>query len=153
MAHVHAAKGGERFKRPMGWICTCELGASQTILMVGPLDDPELLAVARKADELAAKAGEEECLAVVVLPGPKDDERLAAARKWQEENDLDHTLVTVAHGKQDWKWLGAPEKLTILVANEANMIEFKQVGYNDSNKDNLGPVLAGKRQKTKGSGN
>lgn len=132
LAHVHPAKGGESFKKPSGWICTCQFGVPQTILMLGSLEDPELLAAARRADEYVAKVGEKQAVAVVVDPGPHSEERLAEAREWQEENGLDHLLVTLAHREGDWRQLGAPEKTTLLVADEANLITFKQVGFNEA---------------------
>jgi len=134
LAHLSPVKGGDRYRRPMGGLCTCALGVPQGILMLGQLDDPELLAVAQKADKHAAQAGEEDCLALVVTPGPKDDEHIAAARKWQEEKGLDHSLVTITESEQHWKQLGAPDQLTILIVDDANMVTFKQVGYNDDNK-------------------
>jgi len=143
LAHVHPVKGGESFQKPAGWICTCQFGVPQTILIAGSLEDPELLAAAQRADEYAAKVGEKQAIAVVVVPGPPSEERLAAARKWQEQHQLDHTLVTVAHGEGDWKQLGAPEKTTLLLADEANLITFKQVGFNEANRADFEAALTG----------
>lgn len=141
LAHVHPVRGGESFKKPAGWICTCQFGVPQTILMLGSLDDPELLAAARRADEYVAKVGEKQAIAVVVDPGPHSEERLAAAREWQEKNKLDHTLVTLAHGQGDWRQLGSPEKTTLLLADEANLITFKQVGFNEANRAHFEAAL------------
>lgn len=142
LAHVHPVKGGDSLKKPTGWICTCQFGVPQTILIVSPFDDPELLAAARRADQYAAQVGEKQAVAVVVIPGPPSDDCLAAALEWQEKNKLTHSLVTIAHGEGDWRQLGAPEKLTILMADEANTITYQQSGFNDANRTDFEAALS-----------